>query len=96
MIGKLHTYKDSKVFACCDKELLKRKIVSNDLEVDISTDFFGEKEILKTDIINYLNECDSANIFGKKVCDFLLSKNLITKDQIIFIGEIPHIQIYKI
>lgn len=93
MIGKLH---NNKVFACCDKELINSKITHEDLELVISKSFFGDHQITEKEILENINLCDSGNFFGKKICDLLVSKNLVSKDQIIYFGNIPHIQIYKI
>ncbi|GEM_PF-2559027 len=96
MIGKLHNNIGNKVFACCDKELINTIIKHKELEVNISSSFFGSDILTEEEIINFINECDSANIFGKKICDLLLSKNIIINKQIILINKIPHTQIYKL
>jgi len=96
MIGKLHSSLDSKIFAACDKELIDLRLNFNNTILHLSKSFYGEKEISKDELINKINECDSINIFGKKICSFLLSKKIISEDQIIYIDNIPHIQIYKV
>jgi len=96
MIGKLHVINGKKTFACCDKELLGQNLNFNDFDVSLSTGFFGNSLISLNQIIIYLDDCDSANLFGKKICGFLIKKNLIIENQIIMIGDIPHVQIYKL
>jgi uncharacterized protein len=96
MIGKLHINGFNKLFACCDKELLNTKITFNDLEINISDKFYGTTNVSDKEVIKNIEECTQANIFGKKTCDLLLSKNIISKEQIVFIDDIPHVQIYKI
>jgi hypothetical protein len=94
MIGKLHISNNYKIFACCDKDLVGKTISSDNIK--LSSSFYGTQIINKQQVIDHLNKCDSANIFGKKVCDFLLSIDVITKEQIIYIDNIPHVHIYKI
>jgi len=96
MIGKIHKYSGQKIFACCDFELLGKTILFNDLEIHISSGFYGSSKLTEEEILSFLFDADQINVFGKKVCDLLLSKNIITKDNIIYIENIPHIQIYKI
>lgn len=96
MIGKVHV-KDNKVlFACCDKELLNKEIIYNDVKIKLSEKFYGLKEITTDFFLKNINDCTQANIFGKNACKLLLDKKLILKEQIIDVGGIPHIQIYKI
>jgi hypothetical protein len=93
MIGKLH---DNKIFACCDKCLLNTKVVHNDLEIFISSSFFGDNKITDKEILENIDLCESGNFFGNKICDLLVSKKIVSKELIIYFGKIPHIQIYKI
>ena len=93
MIGKLH---DNKIFACCDKELINSKITFDDFEIVISKFFYGDQKITEKEILENIDLCVSGNFFGKKICDLLVSKKLVPKEQIIYLGETPHIQIYKI
>lgn len=96
MIGKIHDLNGQKIFASCDKSLLEKKIITDDLEIHFSKSFYGEDEITLEEIIKNINECKSSNIFGKKICNLLLEKKIILKESIIYIDDIPHIQIYKL
>ncbi len=96
MIGKVHNISGMKIFASCDKELLGKTIITKDFEIHFSKDFYGTSEIAIEEIIKHLNDCDSANIFGKKICALLLNKKIIKEDIIIYIEDVPHVQIYKI
>ena len=96
MIGKLHYQSGINILAICDKDLINKKLITDSFEIVISPAFFGEHPILEKDILELIDNCDSANIFGKKICNFLLKNNLILKEQIIHIDSVPHVQLYKI
>jgi len=96
MIGKLHIQENKKIFACCDKELLDTKLKFNDVDVFISSSFFGKENLTLEQLFENIEECDCANIFGNKICEILLDKGIIIKEQIIYIEGIAHTQIYKI
>jgi uncharacterized protein len=96
MIGKIHKYAGQKIFACCDFELLEKNILFNDVKIHISSGFYGSTKLTKKEILDFVSEANQVNVFGKRVCDLLLSKNIITKEDVIYIENIPHIQIYKI
>lgn len=96
MIGKIHITENTKIFACCDKELLDTKIKYNDIDIFISSSFFGKDSLTEKEILDNINDCDCANVFGNKICDLLLKEKLILKEQIIYLGKIAHAQIYKL
>ena len=96
MIGKLHIQENKKIFACCDKEILDTKLKFNDVDVFISSSFFGKENLTLEQLFENIEECDCANIFGNKICEILLDKGIIIKEQIIYIEGIAHTQIYKI
>jgi len=96
MIGKLHIQENKKIFACCDKELLDTKLKFNDVDIFISSSFFGKDNLTLEQLFENIDECDCANIFGNKICEILLDKEIIIKEQIIYIEGIAHTQIYKI
>ena len=96
MIGKTHIQNGNKIFACCDKELLDKKINHGELEIHISKSFYGTEVLSEKEILENINDCDCANIFGNKICELLLKEKLIIKEQIIYISNIAHAQIYKI
>jgi len=96
MIGKMHMSNGKKIFACCDKNLLNKSLVFNDATIELSPMFYGNAKITKKNFLEKINDCDSANVFGKKACDVLISKKIISKDSLLLIDKVPHIQIYNI
>jgi hypothetical protein len=96
MIGKVHRSDGKIIFACCDKELLDKKIKYLDIEITISSSFYGTEKLNKEQILENISCCDCANIFGNKICDFLLSEKIITKEQVVYFDNIAHVQIYKL
>jgi len=96
MIGKVHSLSGKKIFACCDKELIDKKLNQKGLEIHISKSFYGTSAFTEKAFLEQVKECDQANIFGNKACDILIKEKIISKDQIIYIDKIAHIQIYKI
>lgn len=96
MIGKIHNFKNNKIFASCDKELLGKKIITKDFEIYFSKSFYGENKVTIDEVIKNIKECSSSNIFGKKICSLLIKKKIIMEETIIYIEDVPHVQIYNI
>jgi len=93
MIIKKHKTKDNRlILAICDKELLGKKFEEGEKQLDLSSDFYKgnetkEEEIKKLFLVAYI-----INIVGKKSIELALQENIISKEDVIFIKNIPHIQ----
>ena len=96
MIGKKHISNGQIIFACCDDELLNTKISFENITIEINEGFYGITIMSQKEILKNINEADSINVFGKKTCSFLIDNKIISKEQIVYFGGIPHIQIYKL
>jgi hypothetical protein len=96
MIGKKHIIDGKIIFAACDKDLLNKKIEHEDIIIEINESFFGNTELTDKEIVQAIEECDSANFFGKRVCNILITNNLLLNEHLIYLGDVPHAQIYKL
>ncbi|HOZ36194.1 MAG TPA: DUF424 family protein [archaeon] len=95
MIGKVHNQNGRTIFACCDKELIDKKLNHGDIEIHLSRSFYGSSLLTEKEFLEQFSDCDYANFFGNRACNLLLKKKIITKDQILYIDKIAHVQIYK-
>ena len=95
MFGKIHNLNSGKLFACCDKELIGKKLVLDDLEILISESFYGSESVDVSELLYNIDDCDQINIFGNNVCSILLEKKIISKDHLLYVDGVAHIQIYK-
>lgn len=96
MIGKIHLIDNVKIFACCDKEILNKTLSFKDVDIHISSSFYGKEKITLKEFFNNIESCDQINIFGNKICSILLDKKIILKEQIVVIDNISHVQLYKL
>ncbi len=96
MIGKIHSLNSGELFACCDKELINKTLKFNDVEINISSNFYGTKLISKKELLDCIKSCNQVNIFGNKICKLLIEENMIISEQIIYIEDIAHVQIYNL
>ncbi len=81
------------VFALCDKELIG-KIIKDEKRIinlkDYAEFYIGNDADLLGD------HFESINAVGKKSVNFLLKKGIIKRKNIVRVGGIPHVQVYKI
>ena len=91
---KIFEIKDEVLVAICDLELLGKKI-SKDPEIKITRHFYGGERIGKEEALAILKKATIGNLFGKKIIKLALEEKLISEENIMYIGEIPHAQFVK-
>lgn len=91
---KFHKAKSSVILGICDKELVGKKL-GDDLEFIVNEGFYFEKEAENDELDSLFEKCNIVNMVGKKIVEFSIKKKLITKENVIMIGDIPHAQLIK-
>lgn len=96
MYFKVHKTASGSVLAVCDKELLGKTIKAKGLHFHISEAFYKGAEITPKKLAELLESHSNINIVGDKAVRVALEKGLISERSIVKIGNIPHVQIYKL
>ncbi|KYK35688.1 MAG: hypothetical protein AYK18_02885 [Theionarchaea archaeon DG-70] len=91
---KIFSAKGQVVVAICDKNLLGKKIGKNPTIV-IRKDFYGGELIDDNKALEMMKRSNICNLMGKNIVNIAIQKKFITKENIIFIDEIPHAQFIK-
>ena len=92
MIAKVHKSNGSIILAVCDKELLGKKFIENDLQLDLSSDFYNGEEVSDEKLRLLIRESYIVNLVGKKSVEFGIKEGIISKKHIIKIRNILHAQ----
>jgi len=93
MLVKIHeSYR--KIVAVCDAELIGKKFIEGNIQLDLTSEFYGGKKMKETEVIEILkglNEDDSTfNIVGKKSVAAAIKAGIIDKSGVMKIKGIPH------
>jgi len=93
---KVHQVPEKKdvVLAICDQEL-SGKLIRKNPPFKVSEKFYGENACSKEEILEKMKGCTIINIVGKRIVEFCIERNFITRKNVILIGDIPHAQIVK-
>lgn len=94
MIVKKHISSGKLVLAVCDKDILGQKIEENDLQLDLSSDFYKGKEITDEELERLMKRSYIVNVAGKKGIDFFIKKGILDEDAVMKINNVPHVQIF--
>jgi hypothetical protein len=95
MFMKIHRSRDtSDVIAICDRELINTTISSGTMTVTISEWFYGKSPAQEEEIREALRSAGNINLMGERTISFAMEMGIITRDDCIMIGKIPHVQVY--
>lgn len=98
MYLKIHQNPEGRVVAVCDKELIG-KILEDDkvhMDLDKYREFYAGEKVGQKEVETALGEFNSANLVGEKAVNIALSVGIVSKEDIMYIKDVPYIQIYKI
>ena len=92
---KFHSEGDRGVLAICDENLLGKTLKEGDLEFKINKGFYEGDPVDKDAILRIIPAVGSVNAVGKRSIGILLEEGIATEDDIRYIQDVPHIQIYN-
>ena len=80
--------------AICDKNLLGKKI-GKELKITVSEAFYGGDLIDEKKALELMKKSIICNLLGKNIIKLAIEKKFIMKENIMFIGDIPHAQFVR-
>ncbi|MCX8158215.1 MAG: DUF424 family protein [Candidatus Diapherotrites archaeon] len=87
---------NNEVLACCDKELLGKKVRYKDIEIEIKESFYGKKEIDEKKLAELLKEFKNINLIGNKTVNVAIREGIVSEKNVMEIDKIKHTVIIKI
>lgn len=94
MIIKEHKNNEGKlILAICDKELLNKIIEENDLQLDLTSNFYKGEEKSEEEIKILIKKSYLINAVGEKTIEFLKKLELTKDEEIKKIKNTPYAQI---
>ncbi len=93
MIVKKHVVEGGRLILCvCDEDIIGRKFHTDDFKLDLSSDFYKGEKKTEQETINLIEAAYMVNLVGNKSVDLALTLNIISKQDIIKIDNIPYVQ----
>lgn len=97
IITKVHQNREGqKILALCDKELLGQKFEEGNRQLDLTSSFYQGEEKSEEEIKELLKDAYIINLVGEESLKLMEKLNLIDKEHIIRIKNIPHAEIVLI
>jgi uncharacterized protein len=95
MFMKIHRSRESpEVVAVCDRELINTTVSNGTISVTITEWFYGKAPAAEEEIRKALQSAGNINLMGERSISLAIGMGLITKEDCIMIGKIPHVQVY--
>lgn len=90
-----HKTGTSNVLAVCDAELLDKTLKYGDVDFEVCSSFYGESRADKDQVLDMLERCHVTNVVGKDIVNLLLQNDLIDNECIMWLGDVPHVQLLR-
>lgn len=84
------------LIAACDKEVLGKCYRSGDLKLEVKEDFYGGDLVTREEFLEALEKSTMANLVGKRVVEFAISKGYVDRENVLKIGEVLYAQVIVI
>lgn len=97
LVMKLHQIGDETIVAAADFGALGKKYSGNGRHLDLQLfrSFYEGKEASGQELCDALLSCSSANLVGKEAVSAAISNGLAKTKDIVDIGGIMHLQIFR-
>jgi len=97
MFMKIHRSRESPdVVAVCDRELINTTISGETMRVTVTDAFYGKSPATEEDVRNALQSAGNINLMGERTICLAVEMGIITREDCIMIGKIPHVQVYSL
>ena len=92
MIVKVHRNDENIILAVCDKEIIGKRFVEKDMQLDLTSNFYKGKEVSDDKLCYLIKKAYIVNLVGNKSVQFGIKEGIISEDHVITIKKIPHAQ----
>jgi len=86
---KIHRRNDMDTVACCDEDLLNKVFTEGDLRIEINSNFFGGELLTIEQALEILKEALYFNIVGENITSKAIALQLLSKEGVRKINNIP-------
>jgi uncharacterized protein len=91
---KVHRVGGEVLVACCDDELLDKKLSEGDINIHISRRFYGGEKVDADGLSKALTEATVANLMGDAVVGLAIEKGLVEESGVVEVCGIKHAQLF--
>ncbi len=90
MIVKAHFSNNRLILAVCDKDILNKKFLEGNLQLDLTSDFYKGEEKTEHEVLAMMKNAYIVNAVGKKAVECCVKAGIVDKNKIKKIKNIPY------
>ena len=94
ILAKIQIINGRKLVAVCDADLLGKKFEENDLQLDLTGEFYKGEETSEAQFTEMVEGAYIVNFVGKEAVELGIKKGLIKKENILTVSKVPHAQAF--
>lgn len=84
------------LLAICDYVILGQTFEEGDMQIEVSREFYHEKECQPKEVKNLIRNATIVNAVGKEIVSLLVKEKIADEEHVLVIDGVPHVQIIKI
>ena len=84
------------IVSVCDGDLLNTTITGGDLDVRITEAFYGNYRASEDEVREALTNAANANLMGERAVAIAIEMGLVSRENCIMIGPVPHAQVFRL
>ena len=92
---RVTNYQQNQMLNICDSDLIGKTVIGNDLTMDITKNYYGEKIVTKDEAKTLLQNSSIINMVGKETISLSLELGIGSKDGVKIISNIPFLIVFK-
>ena len=93
---RVSNYQKNSTLNICDAELLGKKIIQDELNMNISESYFGEKLVEREEAKSLLKNSSIINMVGKETVSLSIELGIGAENGIKTISDVPFLIVFKI
>ncbi len=90
---KIHVHENERILAACDEEILGMTFRGDGIKIKVSETFYGGEAITEDTFIERTKSVTIMNLVGNRVVEKAIEEGLVSKDNIMIIGDVKHAQV---
>ncbi|MFC2142913.1 DUF424 domain-containing protein [Candidatus Aenigmatarchaeota archaeon] len=90
---KIMQRSDETLLAICDKDLLGKTIKDQNIEIELSKDFYGNEDCDEKKALELASRATIINATGNNIVSLLIDNNIVNGDCVMKINDVPHAQV---
>lgn len=95
-ISKTHKAQGKTLLAICDNGILGKTFRFGKVDFNVSESFYGGEKSDGEEILEKVGKADMVNVVGKGIVDLLIRQGMVDEKCVLWMGEVPHVQIIRI